>query len=636
MSESRARTLVPCILTLAMLVLTLAMPTAARAEDPGAEPYGHALQRNVEVRMADGTLLRADVVRPTDRETGASAAGEFPVLLTMTPYGKNNYAIDTHLVHRGYIEVIADIRGTGLSEGNFEIFTSAEVADGVELVDWAAGLSGSSGAVGLIGGSYLGINQLLIAGAVGSGSPLKAIFPVAAGHDLYRDVVTMGSIPDFAFLSVWLLGILPMQNLTGPIVEALNDPLLAPIALLALVRNLLGDVNYNAALIADMALTGNRTTDSDYWRDRSPRTVMHDIVDNRIPAYLVGGSFDIFQRGQPLNFAGLQNAWAGRAVGQPMSPHQPVTGRYQLLLGPWTHLDFAALDVKDLQIAWYDRWLKGMDTGIERTRTPLHVIDATTQASKDWATYPVPDTTVSTYYLGAGRTGTAPSSNDGSLGLGAPPVLAGRDTITWSPVSTSVCSRATDQWLGGLPSTVLDELGVGWQCNTDDRAAQTGPNVLTYTTPAFTEARQIAGPIAARLYLTSSTTESQLVVTVDDVAPDGRSRPLTSGALLGSQRALDVEQSWTVDGRLVLPYHPATQSSAMPVLPGIVTRYDVEVFPTFATIEAGHRLRIQVSSTDAPHLQPTLPQTLALLGGQYDVLRTASHPSSLSVPFAPN
>lgn len=636
MSGSRTRSLAPCILALALLFLMLATPSKALAEEPGVEPYDHSLQRNVEVRMADGTVLRADVVRPTDRVTGAPAAGEFPVLLTMTPYGKNNYTVDTHLVHRGYIEVITDIRGTGLSEGDFEVFTSAEVADGVELVSWAAGLPGSTGAVGLIGGSYLGINQLLIAGAVGPGSPLKAIFPVAAGHDLYRDVVTMGSIPDFAFLSVWLLGILPAQNLTGPVVEALNDPLLAPLALLALVRNLQGDVDYNAALIAEMALTGNRTTDSDYWRDRSPRSVLGDIVDNRIPAYLVGGSFDIFQRGQPLNYAGLQNAWAGRAVHQPMSPRQPVTGRYQLLLGPWTHVEFAALDVKDLQIAWYDRWLKGMNTGIERTRTPLHVIDATTQTRSDWSTYPVPDTTVSTYYLGAGRTGTAPSSNDGSLTPGTPPLVDERDTITWSPVSSSVCSRATDQWLGGLPSTVLDDLGVGWQCSADDRAAQVGPNVLTYTTPVFDEARQIAGPIAAQLYATSTTTEAQLVVTVDDVAPDGRSRPLTSGALLGSQRALDAQQSWTVDGRLVLPHHPATESSAMPVRPGLITRYDVEVFPTFATIEPGHRLRIQVSSTDTPHLQSTLPQTLALAGGRYDILRSASHPSSISVPFAPS
>lgn len=602
---------------------------------PGPERYGHNLQRNVAIRMADGTKLRVDIVRPAVLGTSRTAAGKFPVLLTTTPYGKNNYAIDTHLVHRGYIEVIADIRGTGLSEGDFQIFAPAEVSDGVRLVGWVSRLQGSSGAVGLIGGSYLGTNQLLIAGAVGPHSALKAIFPVAAAHDLYRDVVTMGSIPDFSFLSVWLLGLLPSQNLTGPVIEALNDPAMAPVALRSLLRNLLGDVNYNAAMIADMALTGNRTTDSPYWRGRSPRGVLDKIVANGIPAYLVGGAFDIFQRSEPLNFAGLQNAWAGRPVNKPMAAQQQVTGRYQLLLGPWTHIDFAALDVQDLQIAWYDRWLKGRSTGIDRTRTPLHVIDATTGTHSDWPAYPVPATRVSTYYLGAGRTGTAPSRNDGRLTPGRPPMATGRDKLIWSPADGSVCSRSTDQWLGGLPSTVLDQLGAGWQCNTDDRAAQTGPTVLTYTTAAFGKARRIAGPIAARLYLTSSTKESQLVATVDDVGPDGRSRPLTSGALLGSQRAVDKKRSWFLDGRLVLPFHPATASSAKPVKPGLVTRYDVELFPTFATLKAGHRLRIQVSSTDAPHLQPSLPQTLTLLGGRYEVLRNSRYPSAVSVPFAP-
>lgn len=288
--------------------------------------------------MADGRKLRVDIVRPAVLGTSRTAAGKFPVLLTTTPYGKNNYAIDTHLVHRGHIEVIADIRGTGLSEGDFQVFAPAEVSDGVRLVGWVSKLQGSSGVVGLIGGSYLGTNQLLVAGAVGPHSALKAIFPVAAAHGLYRDVVTMGSIPDFSFLSVWLLGLLPSQNLTGPVIEALIDPATAPVALRSLLRNLLGDVNYNAALIADMVLTGNRTPDSQYWRGRSPRGVLDKIVANGIPAYLVGGAFDIFQRGEPLNFAGLQNAWAGRreqadggpatsdgalpAVARPMDPRR--------------------------------------------------------------------------------------------------------------------------------------------------------------------------------------------------------------------------------------------------------------------------------------------------------------------------
>lgn len=616
-------------------VAPVAQVSAASKWKPGPERFGHTVERNVVIVMADGTPLRANVIRPAVKGTPTPAAGKFPVLLTMTPYGKTNYAIDTHLVHRGYIEVVVDTRGTGLSGGSFEIFSRAEVADGVALVRWASRLRGSTGKVGMIGGSYLGINQLLIAGAVGPRSALKAVFPVAAAHDLYRDVVTMGSLPDFSFLSVWLLGLLPSQNLTAPIVEALTDPVSIGTAVSSLLRNLIGDLDYNAALIAKLALTGEKSTDGAYWKDRSPRTVLRRIVANKVPAYLVGGTADIFQRGQPLNFAGLQNAWAGRAADQPMKAKQKVTGRYQLLLGPWTHIAFANLDLRDRQIAWYDRWLKGRKTGIDQTRRPLQVIDATTGKKSSWRSYPAPGTRVSTFYLGAGRTGTAPSRNDGALSASPPKVASAQDTIIWSPVSSSVCSRATDQWLGGLPSSVLDGLGVGWGCSQDDRPAQTGPQVVTYTTPKFSRSRTIAGPIAARLYVTSSGRENQLVVTIDDVSPDGKSRPLTAGALLGSQRALDSRRSWRVDKRLVLPYHPSTSGSAAPLTPGVTTRFDVEVFPTVATIRAGHRLRIQVASNDAPHLLPTLPQSFALLGGRYEIRRDARYPSSISVPYLP-
>jgi predicted acyl esterase len=123
------------------------------------------------------------------------------------------------------------------------------------------------------------------------------------------------------------------------------------------------------------------------------------------------------------------------------------------------------------------------------------------------------------------------------------------------------------------------------------------------------------------------------VVNVEDVAPDGTSEPLTQGALLGSFRTVDGSRSWTVGGRTVLPYHPYTEASARPVRPGAVTRYDIEVFPTFATVAAGHRIRVTVQTTDAPHLAPTPPQMTRLLGGVYEVQRRAGAASSITLPL---
>jgi predicted acyl esterase len=170
-------------------------------------------------------------------------------------------------------------------------------------------------------------------------------------------------------------------------------------------------------------------------------------------------------------------------------------------------------------------------------------------------------------------------------------------------------------------------------CFDDDRLGQLGPTALTYTSAPFSHARTLAGPISATLYARANRGETQWVVFVEDVAPDGTSRPLTEGALLGSLRAVDGARSWQVDGRTLLPYHPYTKASAQPVTPGAVTRYDIEVFPTYATIAPGHRIRITIDTTDFPHLVPTPPQFVKLFGGSYQVQRTAAAPSSVTLPL---
>jgi predicted acyl esterase len=175
--------------------------------------------------------------------------------------------------------------------------------------------------------------------------------------------------------------------------------------------------------------------------------------------------------------------------------------------------------------------------------------------------------------------------------------------------------------------------GIIVPCIDDDRPSQVGPTGLTYSSAPLPSNRTIAGPISARIYASATTTNSEWVVNVEDVAPDGTSKPLTQGALLGSFRSVDTAKSWTVSGKTLIPYHDYTAASSMPVTPGKVTPYDIEVFPTYATVAAGHRIRVTVTTTDFPHLLPTPPQLLALLGGVYSVQRSASAPSSVTIPL---
>ena len=146
----------------------------------------------------------------------------------------------------------------------------------------------------------------------------------------------------------------------------------------------------------------------------------------------------------------------------------------------------------------------------------------------------------------------------------------------------------------------------------------------------------IAGPIGATIYATSTRPDVELIATLEDIHPDGQSTPFTSGALLGSFRALDNDLSWfAADGAPLLPHHPYTQASVTPVPVGEVTRFDVEVFSTFAQIAKGHRLRFTLTTSDTPHVLPTAAQSANLAGGVYQVQRNSANASHLTLSTAP-
>jgi putative CocE/NonD family hydrolase len=611
---------------------------------PAAATYGVYRQTDVPVRMADGTVLRADIATPADPDTGKAAAGNFPVLLTQTPYGKDTagaagssaIGIDTYFVKRGYIDVAVDVRGTGDSAGTFTLFDPKQVSDGVALVKWAAKLPHSTGKVGLHGASYLGIDQMLTAGAIGPNSPLKAIFPIVPANDIYRDTAFMGGIPDAEFDLVYLGGLLPVLDLINPVIGAIENPTNLLGAVAVLLQHAANTLDYNALWLLQTYLGGPDSYDNAYWHRRNPGSVLSKIVANRIPAYVVGGEYDLFQRGEPLNYAGLQNAYAGRPVTAPMIEGQKTTGRYQLLDGPFTHgsIGLAGTSLDQLELKWYDTWLRGADTGMAQTPTPLHYYDLGTKRYAETTTYPLTGAVPRTYYFSGKRSGSALSQNDGTLSSVKPTATTGADRVSWAPIGSSICDRSSDQWIIGAFTLVTDQLlPVPAPCFGDDRLGQTGPTALTYTTAPFAKARTLAGPISASIYARADTTETEWVVNVEDVAPDGTSKPLTQGALLGSARALDASRTWQVGGKTVMPYHPYTKLASVPVTKGALTRYLIEVFPTYSTIAAGHRIRVTVNTTDFPHLMPTPTAILKLLGGTYQVQRTATAPSSITLPL---
>jgi putative CocE/NonD family hydrolase len=598
---------------------------------PEPARFGIGVHHNVAVPARDGTVLRADVHYPTIPETGEPAPGPFPVLLSITPYGKKapppaaqiGGGATPYLIRRGYIEVMADVRGTGVSGGSFEMLGAEQVTDGVDLVNWAAQLPNSNGRVGMFGISYLAINQLLTAAAVGPGSPLKAIFPVMAANDFYRDVVTMGGVPHMRTVRAYgaVYSLLNVVNSTLEFAHrgAHERPRAGGLA--GVRRRGHDQRQYFKTMTADATAGGDTAFDGPFWDGMRANDVLPKIVENDVAVFLVGGWHDAFQRGAPLNYAALQNTFVGRPADTPMQPGQPTTDRIQLMMGPWYHVsDLDGLHVHALQLRWFDRWLKGSaDAAVTGTPVRFQAI-----GGSQWfhtSEYPFPETTPTRFFLTDGgvlQTDADPEVSEAMLRY-----------ATRGPIS----GRSLEQWSLGMGSFMVSQTGRRIRYDLDNSRLQR--EALTYTTSAFEKPQLVAGPVALTVYARASTSETLWVTYLDDVFPDGVSRPLTQGALLGSHRTLDPDKSWYLpDGTVLRPQHVSTRAAVVPVVPGQLTRYDIEVFPTAAIIEPGHRLRLTLTTYDFPHLVPTRPARRALTGGIYQVRQGGDSPSEILIPLA--
>ncbi|MCB1268887.1 MAG: CocE/NonD family hydrolase [Microthrixaceae bacterium] len=627
-SRGRAgRRAVGGLVALVMVATAVACSPPAPLDLTGTDgPYGVTVTRNLTIPLDDGRVLRADLYEPTDPDTGTVAAGPFPVIVGMTPYGKSGAAgasipggngVNLQLVRHGYLALAVDVPGTGISDGSFDLFDPAEATAGAQIVRWAAALPRSTGRVGMLGLSYMAIVQLFTAAAVGPDSPLKAIFPMAATVDPYRDLFTSGGALNVLSPLGLLFGYGITRSVT-PFAEAWDDPALA---MQHAAANLEQMGRFEGVIAQDMFDNGPRRYDGDWWQLRRPERVLQRIADNGVAVHLVGGLYDVFQRGEPLLYSGLQNAAAGRPVEAPMLAGQPVSDRFRLLTGPWTHGTIGeGIDLSAVQLAWFDRWLKDVPHDERQTEgeqsadgdpaAPLRVIEPG-GTTYDAATYPLVDAPLERLYLRA----------DGRLDPEPPGTDEPSDGVDYFPLGDP-CTASTVQFAAGLGAK---------DCLVPRPTVPEAPNEVTFSTDPLAEPLTLAGPVLASLAATSNSPDVLFSVTVEDVAPDGTSMGLTGGAILGSMRALDDSRSWTdAQGRLVRPHQLLTAAARQSVPVGEAVRYPVEVRPAFVTVPAGHRLRLRVSTADFPHFLP-LADMAGLAGGHQDLHHSVAQPSYLDL-----
>ncbi|WAC58081.1 CocE/NonD family hydrolase [Gordonia sp. SL306] len=607
------------------------------ASHDGKQPYaGVAVTWDVPIRMSDGTVLRANVYRPANG-AGRATTKRNPVIVNMTPYtklitavgaavtqhpvlepllrqlvtavnqvatpirdfadisqltntlrdgGAKTFMVDLDLVRSGYTQVVVDVRGTGFSQGKWDVFQSREQADTTEVIDWAARQRWSNGKVGMSGVSYSAINQIQAANK--NPKALKAIFPVEPGGDLIRDIVAPGGALGAGFLPLWLTlvnttkmvpNVASMLNGTFDwkwLADRISDPLtFYPQLLAALVTPDIKSVPPQL----DELLTDN-SEPRKAWQDKAERITT--------PTLIYGGWFDLFTNSEVRMYNKI-----------PLPP-----GQKQLIMGDGYHLTIGGgqqgrrgtpprLDV--LQKAWFDKWLKGIDNQVD-SYGPVNL----KQVGDQWISaqqFPRAGMSRQRLYLGDRRSGTAPYAvRDGSLTTGTP---ATRGRMTVSPGLLTLCSRDSAQQTAGA-------LALFPFCAEDARIPER--SALTFTTAPMRTTRSVSGYTNLHLNTVMDATDGYWTATLNDVAPDGTSKVISSGQVMASLRGYDRSRSqFAPNGDVIDPFYNLTLASRQPVTPGAPVGVDIGLLPTEALIKPGHRLRVDVFAMNVPRGLPLRP-----------------------------
>jgi len=611
---------------------------AARVQaDEASGPFGVDVTVGEMVPMRDGVRLATDLYRPVDP---ASSAGT-PVILIRTPYGAGDGRSPDGLffASHGYSVVIQDTRGRHRSEGTWRWLLD-DGPDGVDTADWIAAQPWSNGRIGMMGTSYVGGTQHALAMA---GSPhLETVIPVDAVSNMGRQSMRNAGAFELRFWN-WIV----MNAAQGS--TAARDPARAA-ALEEMAANRLAYLahlplrpgttplkfapEYESWLVESMRHGANDA----YWRQNAIVDHPEDYPD--IPVYLVGGWYD---------------SWAGNTTANYRALAPRLQSNVSLIMGPWIHgqqgesrhgqvsfgPDAAIAEPRTWRLRWFDRWLRD-DTSVVgredpfRSRVRIFVMGTGSGRRgedgridhggfwRDEDAWPPRRAVPTPFYV----------HGDGTLGRD-PPVVepGGRDAATSytfdprDPVPTigGCISSGNDIMLQGA----WDQRGGPHVWNLREPIPLSARNdVLVFQTEPLEQDVEVTGELEVRLWVSSSAVDTDFTAKLVDVHPPTPDLP----------GGFDMN---VTDGIVRARYRDSLASETF-MEPGRVYPVTVLLYPTANVFKKGHRIRVDLSSSNFPRfdVNPNTGEPLARHRRMQTAVNTIhhdrTHPSHILLPVVPH
>ncbi len=615
------------ILALVALMAASA-PTSAQAQQLSSPYDVLRSEHDLMIPMRDGLRMATDVYRPA--RNGVPVDGRFPVLLNRTPYGKGSLASQAEtFAKNGYVVAVQDLRGRYASQGKFLKVQPADATDGYDTIEWLAKQAWSNGKVGMWGQSFAAHAQ---AGAAQLNPPSLSTLVINMGgmsnawdHGVrYRGTYEMGRQLTWAWSQL-------LADAKTPDVKALltKEKVEDWYALQPMRRGL------NPLSVAPeyeaWYLDFFEHADYDaFWKDPMVNWEEHYAQTSNIPMIHIGGWYDIFLAGTFTNFVGLSKL---------------KSAPQRILVGPWTHsgnirpyagdvsfgTEAAIADFYGtFHLRWFDHFMKGLATGVERDAPVRLFVMGTGDGHKDadgrlfhggyWrdaASWPIASTRMVPYYFHA----------DGALSTTPPRKPSASTTYTFDP-------RHPVPTIGGGSSARLKD--GAYDQREDPRfppsAAPFMPlrsraDVVVFQTEPLTEDMTVIGPITVVLHASSNRTDTDFTAKLIDVYPSSETWP--GGFDMNLTDAI-------VRGR-----YRATRDHAVMLTPGRVYPFTIEPFPTANVFKKGHRIRVDISSSNFPRfdVNPNTGEPLGrnrrMVTAESTIHHSAVYPSHIVLPIAP-